>query len=620
MSGQKPTDEELVASNRANSQIQRLLAKPDLAIPALIPPSRQKTSPVKRHRRKNSNLSWLDNESLHTRTRSPLLLGHPSGSGRKSSSLLDDFELNHSNEDIELFAFPELPPPQNMFTFNSSSFNSELKKNNRSNNRDIFQFEQNRDGSSVEADMSIFSMLPKFGSSPAFDFNSYLRSVTSRLDIIPKMAQNCTRNSIANLLDLSNPTKVDLSQSENQLLVDDLELDCVVRSNTWDSDIDTEDELELDLDLEKGPKYEFITNTNTDERMNFSNAPRSNKMNTTESQIPSFYDPFNKVINSKRSNLNRNVTLEMPSNSGLPMKIYSDTSRRSKSPVSLHRVEDTLFVDNLPGKRASSEDPVEPALIAGNSTNCVSSFGEENSSLPHHHLFVTNLKSAFKPIPKSLLNMVVESSDGSLEDATKYATEINAQNSEGIPIPEKTTEIVNIPTTGPTVNGIRKSAIIRGVRAKTNIKKKINKDIKEINNDHNDNNAQNHNNNYDNNIENNDTTNSNTINKERKAYFNTLTERREALSLTSNYSNRQNISSNGNLNNFKGFYSFQEKQQFLRRNVSSRMNSSAAIGNKENECIGHSNHSFKRARIDETHKSQDFDGKKRVNWADSLEW
>ncbi|VEU20620.1 DEKNAAC101491 [Brettanomyces naardenensis] len=70
-------------------------------------------------------------------------------------------------------------------------------------------------------------------------------------------------------------------------------------------------------------------------------------------------------------------------------------------------------------------------------------------------------------VRKNLLNLIVESSDGSLEDATKYATEINSQNSAGIPLPEKTTELVTIPTTGPAVGGIRKAAIVRATEAKT---------------------------------------------------------------------------------------------------------------------------------------------------------
>lgn len=66
---------------------------------------------------------------------------------------------------------------------------------------------------------------------------------------------------------------------------------------------------------------------------------------------------------------------------------------------------------------------------------------------------------------KNLLNLIVESSDGNLDDATKYATEINSQNSSGIPLPEKTTELVTIPTTGPSSNGIRKAAIVRATMA-----------------------------------------------------------------------------------------------------------------------------------------------------------
>ncbi|QPG75437.1 hypothetical protein FOA43_002791 [Brettanomyces nanus] len=72
-------------------------------------------------------------------------------------------------------------------------------------------------------------------------------------------------------------------------------------------------------------------------------------------------------------------------------------------------------------------------------------------------------------VRKNLLNLIVESSDGSLDDATKYATEINSQNSSGIPLPEKTTELVTIPTTGQSIGGIRKAAIVRATIAKAGV-------------------------------------------------------------------------------------------------------------------------------------------------------
>lgn len=75
-------------------------------------------------------------------------------------------------------------------------------------------------------------------------------------------------------------------------------------------------------------------------------------------------------------------------------------------------------------------------------------------------------------VRKNLLNLIVDSSDGNLDDATKYATEINSQNCEGIPIPEKTTELVTIPTAGPQIGGIKKAAIVKAILAKSGNKSK----------------------------------------------------------------------------------------------------------------------------------------------------
>ncbi|KAH3665622.1 hypothetical protein OGAPHI_003810 [Ogataea philodendri] len=88
-------------------------------------------------------------------------------------------------------------------------------------------------------------------------------------------------------------------------------------------------------------------------------------------------------------------------------------------------------------------------------------------------------KPSIKPC-RNLLNLIVESSDGSIEDATKYATEINAQNCLGIPIPEKTTELVTIPTAGPPVDGVRKAAIVKAILARTTALRRPEKSAKRV--------------------------------------------------------------------------------------------------------------------------------------------
>lgn len=87
---------------------------------------------------------------------------------------------------------------------------------------------------------------------------------------------------------------------------------------------------------------------------------------------------------------------------------------------------------------------------------------------PVHRKFKSPSKPSIK-VRENLLNLIVESSDGNLDDATKYATEINSQNSSGIPLPEKTTELVTIPTTGPAVGGVKKAAIVRALLAKASL-------------------------------------------------------------------------------------------------------------------------------------------------------
>jgi hypothetical protein len=61
------------------------------------------------------------------------------------------------------------------------------------------------------------------------------------------------------------------------------------------------------------------------------------------------------------------------------------------------------------------------------------------------------IKLQVKPAIKesiSTLNFIVNSSSGELTEATKYATEINAANSEGILIPKTPYELVSIPVKG----------------------------------------------------------------------------------------------------------------------------------------------------------------------------
>lgn len=75
---------------------------------------------------------------------------------------------------------------------------------------------------------------------------------------------------------------------------------------------------------------------------------------------------------------------------------------------------------------------------------------------------LTNLKPVLRIKSKNSLNFIVDSSTGQLHEATQYATEINANNGEGIPIPKTMNEQVTIPINGPRRSKIPKTAIVRG--------------------------------------------------------------------------------------------------------------------------------------------------------------
>lgn len=535
-------------------------------IPKLLPPKKNVSSPMKRiHRRKNSR-GAMELEALHSQTRQPLLFNKSSHG--ETFSILDDFQNQASSEPIDLFT-PLLPPPtklpQNATENRSDTPNKKMKHDVQ--DRSFFDIGF---ANQPEGGCSIFSMVPQIGTSRPFNFSSYLKSVTSQMNIPQE-----TGNYKNTLLDFTHPTKIDITETNNGSLMDDLELDCVMRSNTWDSDVETEDELELDLNLQTETNDLSIESPNTGLQSLHSNSLKR----PIDSNIPSLYDPYSNVFTTKRNSI---IKARNNTTSGIPLKIHSDLNSKVRSSISSQESDETLNEDNH--------------LKRGNSHHQVTIINDKHSKcLPHHHIFVENLKSAMKPIPSSLLNLIVESSDGSLDDATKYATEINAQNSNGIPIPEKTTEVVNIPTSGPAINGVRKSAIIKGFRAKANPSRRKQQSA-----------------------------------SAKPAIHNTLSERREALMNQS--SSNQNI--NSNVTNFKGFYSLQEKQQFYKRNGMNTVdegkeNRHSHLGNsniyeiKDPGTLNLNTSAFKRPRVGESFYVKEGinnKGQKKVYWADSLEW
>lgn len=598
-----------------------------------MPHKGEHASPVKRIKHKSISSS-IDMESIYSRNRKPLSFG---SSSSKGFNLLDDFQNGDTNETIDLFPAPNLIPPQNFNNDIMNNISFSAKEDKKPKGREFFEL-----GSSASSDgnFSIFSMMPATGSSaPAFDFNSYLLSVTSNLQMIPKIASKGVQST--NLLDLSKPLKLDVLQEKDRSVIseksimDDLELDCVVRSSIWDSDTETEDELELHLNLDNerendegkneasnnaidsslGNDYDIAN----DDYLKYFNQSMTSK--TFES--PSSYSQPLRPMEQNKSFVSPKISISNDiSSMAKPVEIFSDPQPKLKSPISSQGSDETLH---------DEEEQLTSSKYGNNSSNhqkrtitfsqqsdlqldlgidCNKQVADSKKCSPHHHIFAENLRSALKPIPKALLNLIVESSDGSLEDATKYATEINAQNSEGIPIPEKTTELVNIPTTAPCVNGVRKSAIVRGIRARSGSKKKAKKtqgekpetpiaDVKKWN--------------------------KNDQLKEDK-----LTERQESIIQANE--NRQNIISNIN-NSFRGFYSLREKQQFSKRNIVVGVHENQYNEDKENidagayekglnpKLTGNFSAGFKRAKVVKNdYRTMNTNGKKRVNWAESLEW
>lgn len=148
-----------------------------------------------------------------------------------------------------------------------------------------------------------------------------------------------------------------------------------------------------------------------------------------------------------------------------------DDHRRFTQDISLNSEEEVLTTMSPHG--SSYKDMEPPQVYADDSymrliRKKIQTKSPGRICSPSHRVRENPLKSNIR-VRKNLLNLIVESSDGSLDDATKYATEINSQNSSGIPLPEKTTELVTIPTTGPSVGGVRKAAIVRAMLAKAHV-------------------------------------------------------------------------------------------------------------------------------------------------------
>ncbi|CCH43401.1 hypothetical protein BN7_2949 [Wickerhamomyces ciferrii] len=139
------------------------------------------------------------------------------------------------------------------------------------------------------------------------------------------------------------------------------------------------------------------------------------------------------------------VNDKIESNSTPTKKSSTNSIKRSKSKIPLPA---SLVNEVRRSKRLENQIPVH--------------INDRNVCTPK------SLNSKSNPIPilriksENSLNFIVDASTGKLHDATQYATEINASNGEGVPIPQTINEQVTVPVNGPKRTKTPKTAIVRG--------------------------------------------------------------------------------------------------------------------------------------------------------------
>ncbi|CAH2352109.1 hypothetical protein CLIB1423_05S05798 [[Candida] railenensis] len=102
-----------------------------------------------------------------------------------------------------------------------------------------------------------------------------------------------------------------------------------------------------------------------------------------------------------------------------------------------------------------------------NTNNATSvSMSPKRICVPNHLNYTGKFKPSIKYSKSSTNIYMVDSSTGSINDATQFGTELNASNCEGFPLPEDTNEIVQIPTNDDTNKNKQKMAIIKAYHNK----------------------------------------------------------------------------------------------------------------------------------------------------------
>lgn len=398
----------------------------------------------------------------------------------RTFSLLDDFESGNIKLD-DIIQLPQDTP-------------FDAKKQRLSDNTSGFNFDQYLMNfalqSSMETEFTSAESNGGYSRKPKLDFNS-----------VEKTTVNCyDEKSIMKMFDIPDEKQRLIKVDDNDEEINNLDIQ--VRSNKFDNYADSKDHTEIDFgdvftdiinssstnddsQLEGDDIFDKPNERNELDDLEFSfeneNVPTSMSMSTHElrKQRQGHHEQRH-VSNSeskKEQELRKRKSRSAIKHQRQPVykkgELEEEVLRAPKkitSDISFDTDEEPLFDI---GAQAHLNELEPPEIYADDSyyrleRQVSSKRSPGRVCTPVHRTFRKPSKPSIK-VRENLLNLIVESSDGNLDDATKYATEINSQNSSGIPLPEKTTELVTIPTTGPAIGGIKKAAIVRALLAKASL-------------------------------------------------------------------------------------------------------------------------------------------------------
>ncbi|ODV84236.1 hypothetical protein CANARDRAFT_29389 [[Candida] arabinofermentans NRRL YB-2248] len=377
-------------------------------------------------------------------------------SSKRSFSLLDDFESGNTDLD-DIFDTPrDLKKPNSLDHNVDSDFLASC----------LPSLEFGRYLMKVGLDDGLFE------TTPDLDFSNVTKTtIEADVEDDQDTDEISDHEKFSEEIKLGEESKEQLDGLIGNLSLD--ELDMQVRSNHYNpmedhhdndhriDDLDFGNELKkfLDSSPDKGRMIldEIFDHNENFDNLEFDNLDESST-NTDESETAPF-NPSEQSLSSKQE-----IKSDTHFNSSSSFANFSSKNYRFALGDDLSRTQ--IYTDPTPftAEQIYNNYIRESYMVSHSSKQLRSPMRIcSPSTTKHSEPEKPTLKSR-----KNLLNLIVESSDGNLDDATKYATEINAINSTGIPIPEKTTELVTIPTSGPDIGGVKKSAIVKAILARNN--------------------------------------------------------------------------------------------------------------------------------------------------------